>query len=40
MEQGWKTRENLNFDEAEYLLHEAKTLFEQEKDWFNVRGKQ
>lgn len=36
MERGWKTREELNFDEAEPLLKEAKTIFEQEKDWFNV----
>lgn len=36
MEKGWKAREDLKFKEAEKLLKEARKLFEQEKDWFNV----
>lgn len=36
MEQGWKTREELKFDEAENLLNQAKDIFEEEGDWFNV----
>ncbi len=36
MDLGWKARENLEFDKAEKLLNEAKTLFEESADWFNV----
>jgi len=36
METGWKARENLEFKKAETLLNEAKTIFENEGDWFNV----
>lgn len=36
MEEGWKARENLEFEKAEKLLYEAKSIFEQEADWFNV----
>lgn len=36
MEKGWKAREDHHFEEAEKLLNEAKEIFENEKDWFNV----
>jgi len=36
MEQGWKAREELDFEKADKLLKEARVLFEKEKDWFNV----
>ncbi len=36
MEEGWKARENLEFEKAEKLLKEAKALFEKNGDWFNV----
>jgi len=36
MEAGWKARENLEFEKAKKLLSEAKTIFENEEDWFNV----
>ncbi len=36
MEEGWKARENLEFEKAEKLLNEAKALFETSGDWFNV----
>ncbi len=36
MEEGWKARENLEFDKAEKLLNEALELFENNEDWFNV----
>lgn len=36
MERGWKTREDLDFENAEKLLNEAKDIFEEEEDWFNV----
>jgi len=36
MEEGWKARENLEFDKAEKLLLEAKEIFEKNEDWFNV----
>lgn len=36
MEDGWKAREDLDFDQAEQLLSEARTIFEEEGDWFNV----
>jgi tetratricopeptide (TPR) repeat protein len=36
MEEGWKAREDLEFEKAEKLLTEAKELFEKVGDWFNV----
>ena len=36
MERGWKAREAHDFVEAEKLLLQAKELFEQQGDWFNV----
>jgi tetratricopeptide (TPR) repeat protein len=36
MEEGWKAREALEFDTAERLLNSAKSLFENESDWYNV----
>jgi tetratricopeptide (TPR) repeat protein len=36
MEEGWKARENLEFERAEKLLNEAMILFEEAGDWFNV----
>src|SRR3989344_4952232 len=36
MEAGWKLREEWKFEEGEKLLHEAKEIFEEEGDWFNV----
>jgi tetratricopeptide (TPR) repeat protein len=36
MEHGWKARENLEFDQAEKLLAEAKQIFEENGDWYNV----
>ena len=36
MERGWKLREDRKFEEGEKLLHEAKEIFEEEEDWFNV----
>ncbi len=36
MERGWKARESLDFELAETLLKEAKSLFAQAKDWYNV----
>ena len=36
MEQGWKAREALNFEEAESKLLQAKAIFENEEDWLNV----
>jgi tetratricopeptide (TPR) repeat protein len=36
MEEGWKARENLDFNKAEKLLIEAKEMFEKVGDWFNV----
>lgn len=36
MDKGWRLREDLEFEEAEKLLNEAKELFEEDEDWFNV----
>ena len=36
MEEGWQARESLEFEKAEKLLTEAKILFEEAGDWFNV----
>jgi len=36
MEEGWKARENLEFEKAEKLLNQAMALFEKNDDWFNV----
>ncbi|MFA6982116.1 MAG: hypothetical protein WC243_03790 [Patescibacteria group bacterium] len=36
MEEGWKAREGLEFETAEKLLNEAKVIFEQEGNWFDV----
>lgn len=36
MEEGWKARENLEFEKAEKLLNKAKEIFEDNEDWFNV----
>jgi hypothetical protein len=36
MEEGWKAREALHFEEAEKLLNDAKAVFETENDWFHV----
>ncbi len=36
MEDGWKARENLEFDKAEELLSKALKIFETNEDWFNV----
>jgi tetratricopeptide (TPR) repeat protein len=36
MEDGWKAREELKFDEAEKLLKSAREIFEKESDWYNV----
>jgi len=36
MEKGWKAREDLDFTLAEKLLTEAKSIFEELSDWYNV----
>jgi tetratricopeptide (TPR) repeat protein len=36
MERGWKAREDLQFDDAETLLNQAKSIFEELGDWYNV----
>lgn len=36
MEKGWQARENHEFEKAEELLTQAKSIFEREEDWFNV----
>ena len=36
MEEGWKAREDLRFEEAKDLLQKAKGLFQEAGDWFNV----
>lgn len=36
MEEGWKARENYEFEKSEKLLVEAKKLFEKLGDWKNV----
>jgi len=36
MEEGWKARERLDFAKSEFLLNEAKSLFEELEDWHNV----
>ncbi len=36
MEDGWKAREDLRFDEADKLLTDAKDIFEKNNDWYNV----
>ncbi|PIR43318.1 hypothetical protein COV24_03270 [candidate division WWE3 bacterium CG10_big_fil_rev_8_21_14_0_10_32_10] len=36
MEQGWKARENLEFEKAEQLLNTAKKMFEEQKDFYNI----
>lgn len=36
MENGWRARENLEFNKAKELLLQAKGVFENEEDWFNV----
>lgn len=36
MEEGWKARENLDFEKAEELLTQALGMFEEVQDWYNV----
>jgi tetratricopeptide (TPR) repeat protein len=36
MEEGWKAREDLEFEKAERLLNQALKIFEESEDWFNV----
>ena len=36
MEEGWKSRENLNFEQAEKKLTKAKKLFEEQEDFYNA----
>ena len=36
MEEGWKAREDLHFEEAEKKLTQAKKLFEEQEDFYNA----
>jgi len=36
MELGWQAREALEFEKAEQLLNQAKSIFQEQGDWFNV----